>query len=59
MLVRPKIVQKGWGEEVWIHNDKEYCGKSFGFSKQVINFHFIIILLKKKVGMLVKEVLNT
>ena len=23
MLVRPKIVQKGWGEEVWIHNDDE------------------------------------
>ena len=27
MIVQPKIVQKGWGEEVWIHNDKEYCGK--------------------------------
>ncbi len=27
MIVQPKIVPKAWGEEIWIHNDEEYCGK--------------------------------
>tara|TARA_Y100000592_G_scaffold15326_2_gene22360 strand:- start:9210 stop:9581 length:372 start_codon:yes stop_codon:yes gene_type:complete len=22
-----KTVQKGWGHELWIHNDEKYCGK--------------------------------
>ena len=21
------IVEKSWGREIWIHNDKDYCGK--------------------------------
>jgi len=33
MMVNPKIVQKGWDEEIWIHNDKEYCGKILRFHK--------------------------
>ena len=33
MIVQPKIVQKGLGEEVWIHNDEEYCGKLLRFFK--------------------------
>ena len=33
MIIKPKIVQKGWGEEVWIHNDEEYCGKLLRFFK--------------------------
>lgn len=28
-----KKVKKGWGHEVWIHNDKDYCGKLLFFSK--------------------------
>lgn len=24
---QPKIVEKHWGQEIWIHNDEEYCGK--------------------------------
>ena len=31
MIVKPKIVKKGWGEEIWIHNDEEYCGKILRF----------------------------
>ena len=23
MIVKPKIVKKGWGEEIWIHNDED------------------------------------
>jgi quercetin dioxygenase-like cupin family protein len=22
-----KVVEKGWGRELWIHNDDKYCGK--------------------------------
>ena len=44
MIIEPKIVQKGWGEEVWIHNDEEYCGKILRFLKQVISFLYTIIL---------------
>lgn len=27
-----KVVEKAWGNEVWIHNSENYCGK-------VLNFH--------------------
>lgn len=26
-LVNIKTVPKGWGKELWIHNDEKYCGK--------------------------------
>ena len=26
-------VEKGWGYELWIHNDKDYCGKLLFFKK--------------------------
>jgi len=28
-----KKVEKGWGYELWIHNDEKYCGKLLFFSK--------------------------
>jgi len=28
-----KYVPKGWGYEVWIHNDEKYCGKLLYFEK--------------------------
>ena len=28
-----KRVEKGWGYELWIHNDEEYCGKLLYFKK--------------------------
>ena len=39
MIVKPKIVDKVWGQEIWIHNDEEYCGKLLRFNKKGnINF---------------------
>lgn len=29
----PKIVPKGWGYEIHIHNDENYCGKILHFNK--------------------------
>ena len=28
-----KRIEKGWGYELWIHNDEKYCGKLLFFSK--------------------------
>jgi mannose-6-phosphate isomerase-like protein (cupin superfamily) len=28
-----KRVEKGWGYELWIHNDEKYCGKLLFFNK--------------------------
>jgi len=28
-----KKVEKGWGHELWIHNDENYCGKILFFNK--------------------------
>jgi mannose-6-phosphate isomerase-like protein (cupin superfamily) len=27
MLTRPRIVEKSWGRELWVHNSPMYCGK--------------------------------
>lgn len=36
-----KIVPKGWGNEVWIHNDNRYCGKILNFKKgKRLSLHF-------------------
>jgi len=47
MIVTPKIVKKGWGKEIWIHNDEEYCGKILRFdtagNKFSLHYH-----IKKK-----------
>ena len=48
MLVKPKIVQKGWGEEVWIHNDEEYCGKLLRFFKAGNKFSLHYHIVKKE-----------
>jgi mannose-6-phosphate isomerase-like protein (cupin superfamily) len=29
---RPHIVPKGWGQEEWVHNDGDYCGKVLTFN---------------------------
>lgn len=26
-LKNPEIYTKGWGHELWVHNDEKYCGK--------------------------------
>ena len=48
MIVKPKIVQKGWGEEIWIHNDEEYCGKILRFFKKGNKFSLHYHIIKKE-----------
>ena len=48
MIVTPKIVQKGWGREIWIHNDEEYCGKLLHFDKAGNKFSMHYHLKKKE-----------
>ena len=31
--VKPEYHAKGWGHELWIHNDEEYCGKLLFFKE--------------------------
>jgi hypothetical protein len=31
--MKPEYHQKGWGYEMWIHNDADYCGKLLFFEK--------------------------
>lgn len=49
-MLRPKIskpiniVEKGWGTEIWIHNDEQYCGKLLSFnegSKFSMHYHML------------------
>jgi mannose-6-phosphate isomerase-like protein (cupin superfamily) len=41
----PKRVDKQWGYELWIHNDKQYCGKLLVFTnsgnKFSMHYHMI------------------
>jgi mannose-6-phosphate isomerase-like protein (cupin superfamily) len=41
----PKRVEKQWGYELWIHNDKQYCGKLLVFTnsgnKFSMHYHMI------------------
>ena len=48
MIVTPKIVKKTWGEEIWIHNDKEYCGKILRFFKADNKFSLHYHIIKKE-----------
>ena len=48
MIVKPKIVSKAWGEEIWIHNDEEYCGKLLRFFKAGNKFSLHYHVLKKE-----------
>ena len=45
MIIQPKIVPKAWGEEIWIHNDEEYCGKILRFDKKgnMFSMHYHIV----------------
>ena len=48
MIVKPKIVPKAWGEEIWIHNDEEYCGKLLRFHKKGSRFSMHYHIIKKE-----------
>jgi mannose-6-phosphate isomerase-like protein (cupin superfamily) len=44
-IKQPKRVEKQWGHELWIHNDKQYCGKLLVFTnsgnKFSMHYHMI------------------
>jgi len=44
-IQHPKRVEKQWGHELWIHNDKQYCGKLLVFTnsgnKFSMHYHMI------------------
>lgn len=42
----PEIHKKGWGEEEWIYNGEEYCGKILTFYRKGSKFSFHYHLLK-------------
>ena len=48
MIVQPMIVPKAWGEEIWIHNDEEYCGKLLRFHKKGNRFSMHYHIIKKE-----------
>tara|TARA_R110001632_G_scaffold140144_1_gene256123 strand:+ start:177 stop:542 length:366 start_codon:yes stop_codon:yes gene_type:complete len=48
MIVKPKIVEKAWGQEIWIHNDGEYCGKLLRFKKDGSMFSMHYHVIKKE-----------
>lgn len=48
MIIKPKIVPKAWGEEIWIHNDEEYCGKLLRFFKAGNKFSLHYHVKKKE-----------
>ena len=42
LINNTKIVEKGWGYELWIINNEKYCGKSLFFnenSKCSMHYH--------------------
>ena len=39
--MRPEYHKKGWGYELWIHNDAKYCGKLLFFEKgKKCSYHY-------------------
>ena len=40
-MKKPEYHPKGWGYELWIHNDSKYCGKQLFFKEgKRCSFHF-------------------
>ena len=44
----PIRIEKKWGYELWIHNDKEYCGKLLVFTKDRNRFSMHYHIQKKE-----------
>jgi len=45
-ITTPRIVNKTWGYEMWIHNDSEYCGKLLVFERD--GFKTSLVFHKEK-----------
>lgn len=61
----PKIHSKGWGHEVWICNNENYCGKILHFNngaKFSLHYHLIkkehFYVLKGKLLLIYKDLTN-
>lgn len=54
---KPESHAKGWGEEIWITNNSEYCGKILRFNAGA-SFSMHYHLLKKETFFILKGVLN-
>ena len=48
MIIKPKKVEKLWGYELCIHNDKQYCGKLLVFPKEGSNFSMHYHMIKNE-----------
>jgi mannose-6-phosphate isomerase-like protein (cupin superfamily) len=47
-IKQPKRVEKNWGHELWIHNDKQYCGKLLVFTNSGNKFSMHYHMLKNE-----------
>jgi mannose-6-phosphate isomerase-like protein (cupin superfamily) len=47
-IKEPKRVEKKWGHELWIHNDKQYCGKLLVFTNSGNKFSMHYHMLKNE-----------
>lgn len=47
-IKKPKRVEKTWGYELWIHNDKQYCGKLLVFNNSGDKFSMHYHMLKNE-----------
>jgi mannose-6-phosphate isomerase-like protein (cupin superfamily) len=47
-IQHPKRVEKQWGHELWIHNDKQYCGKLLVFTNSGNKFSMHYHMLKNE-----------
>ncbi len=45
-IQHPKRVEKTWGYELWIHNDKDYCGKLLVFNRSGDKFSMHYHMIK-------------
>jgi mannose-6-phosphate isomerase-like protein (cupin superfamily) len=47
-ITQPKRVEKLWGYELWIHNEKDYCGKILVFTNSGNHFSMHYHMIKKE-----------
>ena len=41
IFMKPEFHKKGWGYELWIHNEEDYCGKLLFFEKgKKCSYHY-------------------
>ena len=48
MKMKPTKVEKGWGHELWIHNNSQYCGKLLVFTNEGSRFSMHYHMIKNE-----------